>query len=230
MNVHTTVTMLADADGAPRVVAGVEGIVDLSSVGTLHMDLTTAVRRSPGATLFVDLDGARAIDDAGLGVLLGAAAAARDAGGELIIVCSRNSLRARLAHTRLDRAIAVRERIADGGGSPSEPIHHIALVDDWAAAQATGEYRCSTRGQSLEEVGFIHCSTAAQLAGTMRRFYGDLAEVIVLTIDPTLVDAPLVYEPPTPGADDLFPHLYGPLPLTAVIDASPATPNRPDAG
>jgi glutathione S-transferase len=97
-----------------------------------------------------------------------------------------------------------------------EPIFHLAVPDDWAAAFATGEYRMSTRGVTLEQEGFIHCSTRAQLQDTSNRFYGDLDQLVVLTIDPRLVPSPIRWEPPAPGVDTLFPHIYGPLPIAAV--------------
>lgn len=96
------------------------------------------------------------------------------------------------------------------------PIFHLALVDDWVAAFNVGEYTMSTRDMTLDEVGFIHCSTEQQIADTANRFYGDLAQLVVLTIDPQLVPSPIVFEPPSPDADVLFPHIYGPLPLNAV--------------
>jgi uncharacterized protein (DUF952 family) len=101
------------------------------------------------------------------------------------------------------------------------PIFHLALPEDWAASFATGEYRTSTRGATLAEVGFIHCSTDGQLVDTANRFYGDLDHLVVLTIDPQLVPAPIVFEPPAPGVDVLFPHIYGPLPIAAVNRATP---------
>lgn len=94
------------------VVVAVDGVVDLAGVGALHGDLTQAIRRHPGVTLIVDLDGVESIDDAGLGVLMGAAAAARSAGGDLQVVCNRAALRARLESTRFDRAVDVRTTIA----------------------------------------------------------------------------------------------------------------------
>lgn len=97
-----------------------------------------------------------------------------------------------------------------------EPIFHIALPDDWAAAFTFGEYAVSTRGMSLDEVGFIHCSTRAQIEATANRFYGDLSELVVLTIDPLKVPADILWEPPAPGLDELFPHIYGALPIAAV--------------
>jgi uncharacterized protein (DUF952 family) len=101
-----------------------------------------------------------------------------------------------------------------------EPILHLALPDDWAAAFAGGRYTTSTRGVTLEQQGFIHCSTHDQLEGTANRFYADLDQLVVLTIDPLLVPSPIVFEP---GADldVLFPHIYGPLPVAAVNRATP---------
>jgi uncharacterized protein (DUF952 family) len=43
-------------------------------------------------------------------------------------------------------------------------IFHIASRADWTAAKADGEYRISTLGRTLEDEGFIHCSTLAQVA------------------------------------------------------------------
>jgi uncharacterized protein (DUF952 family) len=97
---------------------------------------------------------------------------------------------------------------------------HIALPGDWDAALAEGEYRTSTRGVTLEQEGFIHCSYAHQVEATAARFYGDLDELVLLRIDRSRLDAAVVDEPPAPGAE-LFPHVYGPIPVAAVVDAVP---------
>ncbi len=101
-----------------------------------------------------------------------------------------------------------------------EPIFHLALPADWAGAFDTGEYCVSTRGMTLSEVGFIHCSTREQVQATANRFYGDVEQLVLLTIDPTLVPSPIVHETPAPGVDELFPHIYGPLPVAAVNQAT----------
>ena len=105
--------------------------------------------------------------------------------------------------------------MTDQNGS-DRPIFHIALPGDWADAFASGEYSVSTRGMLLGDVGFIHCSTAEQTEATANRFYGDLTELVLLTIDPLLVPAQVLWEPPTPDVNELFPHIYGPLPIRAV--------------
>jgi glutathione S-transferase len=104
-------------------------------------------------------------------------------------------------------------------------LYHLALRAEWTSARSQGSYRRSTRGHSLEEVGFIHLSAAHQVEATAQRFYGDLppGEVILLTIDPQrLASAGLeLRTEPAPGTGELFPHLYGALPLEAVLLAQP---------
>ena len=95
-------------------------------------------------------------------------------------------------------------------------IWHIALKTDWVEAQTSGDYRISTRGMTLDEVGYIHCSKPEQIEGVAQRFYSDLSELLLLEIDPDLVDADIIEEPPAPGVEELFPHIYGPLSNAAV--------------
>ena len=95
-------------------------------------------------------------------------------------------------------------------------IWHIALHDDWRDAQLSGLYLVSTRGMTLEEVGYIHCSKPEQIEGVAQRFYADLSELLLLEVDPERVESEIVEEPPAPGVSELFPHIYGPLPITAV--------------
>jgi glutathione S-transferase len=99
---------------------------------------------------------------------------------------------------------------------PRAPIFHLALPVDWSAAFADGVYRTSTRGLTLDDVGFIHCSRLDQVEGTANAFYADLDQLVLLTIDPDRVAAEIVHEPPEPASDERFPHLYGPLPVEAV--------------
>jgi anti-sigma B factor antagonist len=96
--------------GAPTLV--VEGVLDLASVAELRDALTRLVRDHPQRLVVVDLDGVTAIDDVGLGVLLGASGRARADGGELEIVCTREALRGHLALTRLDQAVTVRSTLS----------------------------------------------------------------------------------------------------------------------
>lgn len=105
----------------------------------------------------------------------------------------------------------------DADAGPNDELLHLALPDDWRAACDAGEYRVSTRGRTLDEEGFVHCSYPRQLEGVANRFYGDLSELVILHVDPELLDAEVRLEPPADGVDELFPHVYGPIPTSAVI-------------
>ncbi len=102
-------------------------------------------------------------------------------------------------------------------------LFHIALPDDWEAARADGRYTTSTRGRTLADEGFIHCSFAEQVATTIQRFYADLDEVVLLRIDPHRLGAPVIVEDLL-GTGEEFPHVYGPIALDAVIDATSVAP------
>ncbi|MFG1669527.1 DUF952 domain-containing protein [Streptomyces sp. Y7] len=99
-------------------------------------------------------------------------------------------------------------------------ILHITERSLWEAAREHGTYEMSTRGRTLREEGFIHCSTRAQLPSVAAFLYGSYDgpdELVVLVVDPALLDAPLKYEAPKPGGEE-FPHVYGPIPVAAVVD------------
>jgi uncharacterized protein (DUF952 family) len=103
------------------------------------------------------------------------------------------------------------------GLDPGEHVFHIALARDWAAAQEAGDYRVSTIGRSLAEEGFVHASRRHQVAGVHAAFYAGAGEpLVLLEIDPALLDVPLVLEVPA-DADEAFPHVYGPVPVRAVV-------------
>jgi len=94
---------------------------------------------------------------------------------------------------------------------------HITERPAWQAAALVGEYRMSTRGVTLDDQGFIHCSLRHQLRGVAEVVYPDADDLVVLVIDSTKVAAPVRYEAAEPGAVK-YPHIYGPLPVRAVTE------------
>ncbi|WP_296165063.1 DUF952 domain-containing protein [uncultured Brevundimonas sp.] len=87
------------------------------------------------------------------------------------------------------------------------------LVDgrEWQAARADGVY-C---GSVLDRAdGFIHLSTAEQLPGTASKHYAGREDLRLVEVDLTALADILRWEPSRGG--DLFPHIYGDLPMTAV--------------
>ena len=106
-------------------------------------------------------------------------------------------------------------------------LYHLALAEEWRDAEVEGVYRRSTRGLSIEQVGYLHASHGDQIAATFERFYADAGPVRLLSIDPKrLAAAGLeVREEAAPDSGELFPHLYGgPLPCEAVVAAEPYRP------
>jgi uncharacterized protein (DUF952 family) len=103
-------------------------------------------------------------------------------------------------------------------------LFHVADCGDWMSAVRTGAYRGSTRGVTLDEQGFIHCSLRHQLLGVAEVLYADAQadDLVVLVIDSDLVQAPVRFEAPEPGTDE-YPHIYGPLPTAAVTRVVPVS-------
>lgn len=95
-------------------------------------------------------------------------------------------------------------------------IYKICEQASWLAAEAAGQYRGSTID---ERDSFIHFSTAVQLAETAARHFAGQSELILVAVDADALGGQLKWEPSRGG--DLFPHLYGMLPLRAVRWARP---------
>ena len=87
-------------------------------------------------------------------------------------------------------------------------IVHIATPAEWADAQRTG----TVAPANLATEGFVHCSTRAQVPGTLELVFRGAGPLFVLVLDPeALVD--LRWE----GEPEAFPHVYGTVPTTAVL-------------
>ena len=98
-------------------------------------------------------------------------------------------------------------------------IHHVTSPKVWDRAVADGTFTESTLGRSLEEEGFIHCCDPAQLDFVMGAFYGEVEhDLVLLTIDPELLESRLVREVGNPETGEKFPHIYGPLNPSAVVE------------
>ena len=94
-------------------------------------------------------------------------------------------------------------------------ILHIVDREEWARARAAGELR----PPSLAAQGFVHCSDPGTVHLPANRLYAGRRDLLLLVIDPARVPAPVRWEPadpPAPGAP-WFPHVYGPIPVSAVL-------------
>jgi uncharacterized protein (DUF952 family) len=107
----------------------------------------------------------------------------------------------------------------------TDHIFHLAVRAEWQEAVDGGSaYRRSTSGKSLDEVGFIHCSFRDQVQTIADVLYRGRDDVVLVVIDPTLISGVLRVEN-LEGGTDLFPHLYGALPLDAVVDVHSVAPD-----
>lgn len=95
-------------------------------------------------------------------------------------------------------------------------IFHLAARDQW---QSPGY-----RPPSLTDEGFIHCSTASQLVGVANQLYSERTDLLLVTIDPDALSAPVVFED-CYETGERFPHIYGPIDAEAVIAVEPFLPD-----
>lgn len=93
-----------------------------------------------------------------------------------------------------------------------ERIFHITDAASWRAARRAGTYAADT----LESEGFIHFSLRTQVEQVANARFAGRTELVVLEVDPTRAGAPVHMEN-TEGGSELFPHLYGPLDVSAVV-------------
>jgi uncharacterized protein (DUF952 family) len=72
----------------------------------------------------------------------------------------------------------------------------------------------------LADEGFIHCSFAHQIEPVANRWYRDLDRLVILRLDADALVAKVRVEPSSDGSGELFPHVYGPIPATAVAETT----------
>jgi uncharacterized protein (DUF952 family) len=98
-------------------------------------------------------------------------------------------------------------------------LFHLAAPDDWDCATTTGHYPWSTRNMTWEQVGFVHCAHRHQLSDVANRFYSDCPYLVVVVLDHEILNRlglEVIEEPAADDVAELFPHLFGQLPLAAV--------------
>ncbi|KAA8960461.1 MAG: DUF952 domain-containing protein [Mycobacterium sp.] len=95
---------------------------------------------------------------------------------------------------------------------------HLCSRSAWSRAQTSGQLRPA----SLTDAGFIHLSSPEQVHLPANRLFRGRDDLVLLHIDPDRLTAPVRWEPgcTTDPESMLFPHLYGPLPVDAVISVT----------
>ena len=104
---------------------------------------------------------------------------------------------------------------------PPRLVYKVCAAAAWARAVADGVYR----GSPVDaRDGFIHLSTGAELAETLRRHFVGQTDLVLVTFDAADLAPDLRWEPSRGGA--LFPHVYGAIDARLAravepIDAAP---------
>ncbi|KIG18275.1 hypothetical protein DB30_01384 [Enhygromyxa salina] len=101
-------------------------------------------------------------------------------------------------------------------------VYRICAASDWAQTTAEGQLPLSPLDQ---RDGYVHLSTAAQVPGTLRRFFAGREDLVLLSIcRDRLGDGELRYEQVNLEAgSEAFPHFYGRIGLNAIFEAAPLT-------
>jgi len=92
-------------------------------------------------------------------------------------------------------------------------IYHVCRAADWLAAKADGPY---TGSADDARDGFIHFSGGNQLRESVARHRPGQDGLVLLMVEPDRLGSALKWEASRGGV--LFPHLYGPLPVSAVME------------
>ncbi len=92
-------------------------------------------------------------------------------------------------------------------------VYHITTRSDWQNALLAGQYTAP----SLPTEGFIHASTAEQVAGTANLFFQGQVGLVILEIDTQRLNCEVRFDAvQTHGPVQYFPHIYGPININAV--------------
>jgi uncharacterized protein (DUF952 family) len=95
-------------------------------------------------------------------------------------------------------------------------IYKVCGAGEWAAADLAGVYEGSADDA---RDGFIHFSTAAQLAETLARHFAGRDDLVLIAVEADGLGESLKWEPSRGGT--LFPHFYGVLPVAAALWVKP---------
>ena len=115
-----------------------------------------------------------------------------------------------------DRHDASPVQSAAGGANEHEVnatvVYKLCTAAEWAAAVETGRY---TGSPNDVHDGFIHFSTAAQLAGTAAKYFSHQPDLVLVAVEASHLGRALWWEPSRGG--QLFPHLYAALDVSAAL-------------
>ena len=118
--------------------------------------------------------------------------------------------------------MTLKETLRDRGQPVTAIVYKICSADEWRKAELAGAYY----GVGVDaRDGYIHLSAPDQVVETAAKHFGRMPDLLLVAVDEAALGEALKWEPARGGA--LFPHLYAPLRLDAVIWTRPL-PLGPD--
>ena len=97
-----------------------------------------------------------------------------------------------------------------------EKIYHITTHKAWEDAKSKG----ALRDASLVQDGFIHCSYPEQIVSVANNLFGDQKDLLIIGLSRSQTNCRVVDED-LYNLNELFPHVYGPIPVSSVFDVYP---------
>ncbi|MDA1633615.1 MULTISPECIES: DUF952 domain-containing protein [Bacillus cereus group] len=99
-------------------------------------------------------------------------------------------------------------------------ITKVITKRNWEIAKVDG----GINEASLKEEGFIHCSFLQQALKVAEKHFNHEEDVLLLTIDTSLIKAEIKYELASNGQE--YPHVYGVIHIAAIVDVTPFTKEK----
>lgn len=96
---------------------------------------------------------------------------------------------------------------------PPDSLFHLAVVADVAAYRRSG----TIQPPSLAAEGFVHCSWGRQVSSTVQKHFGGVRDLVAMEVDPARLDPGMLVEEDSYGSGERFPHVYGPIPVSAIL-------------
>lgn len=93
-------------------------------------------------------------------------------------------------------------------------LYHLMTRVGWEVVRDAA----AIEPESLRIEGFVHCSWGHQVSGTVVKHFADEPGVLALRIDPRRLGDLELIEEDSYGSGQEFPHLYGPLPVDAIVE------------
>ena len=95
-------------------------------------------------------------------------------------------------------------------------VYKVISRELWRAAEDAGMFE----GADVDRRdGYIHLSTQEQVVETVALHFAGMTDLLLIAIDPDQLSETLRWEPSRGG--HLFPHVYGSIPMTAVVGVNP---------